>query len=68
MLSSTPAFAATSIELTDKRAENQNGLQLIYEVGIRPVTTHEIDPRIRFPTVSGRIEIFRGAAWGTVVS
>ena len=32
VLSATPSFAATSIELTDKRSENQNGLQLIYEV------------------------------------
>ena len=33
VLSATPAaFAATSIELTDKRVENQTGLQLIYEV------------------------------------
>jgi len=32
VLSATPAFAASSIELTDKRSENQNGLQLIYEV------------------------------------
>jgi len=31
VLSATPSFAATSIELTDKRSENQNGLQLIYE-------------------------------------
>lgn len=44
VLSSTPAFATTSIELTDKRAENQNGLQLIYEVGIRPFMTRENDP------------------------
>ena len=36
VLSATPSFAATSIELTDKRSENQNGLQLIYEV--RPTT------------------------------
>jgi hypothetical protein len=32
VLSATPAFALNSIELTDKRAENQSGLQLIYEV------------------------------------
>jgi hypothetical protein len=33
VLSATPAaFAATGIELTDKRVENQTGLQLIYEV------------------------------------
>lgn len=32
MLSTGPAFANTAIELTDKRAEQQNGLQLIYEV------------------------------------
>jgi hypothetical protein len=33
VLSATPAaFAATNIELTDKRVENQTGLQLIYEV------------------------------------
>ncbi|ABP00039.1 psbQ, PSII-Q, OEE3, photosystem II polypeptide, oxygen evolving enhancer 3 [Ostreococcus lucimarinus CCE9901] len=32
VLSATPAaFAATGIELTDKRVENQTGLQLIYE-------------------------------------
>jgi len=31
VLSATPAFALNSIELTDKRAENQSGLQLIYE-------------------------------------
>ena len=40
VLSSTPAFAATSIELTDKRSENQNGLQLIYEV--RPLRVNRI--------------------------
>jgi hypothetical protein len=33
VLSATPAsFASTNIELTDKRVENQTGLQLIYEV------------------------------------
>lgn len=36
ILSTTaPAFATVGIELTDKRQENQTGLQLIYEVGDR---------------------------------
>ena len=35
-LNASPALALNAIELTDQRATNQNGLQLIYEV--RPRT------------------------------
>jgi hypothetical protein len=45
VLSATPAFALNSIELTDKRAENQSGLQLIYEVR-HPSRSRALHPRI----------------------
>jgi hypothetical protein len=54
-----PALATVGIELTDKRQENQTGLQLIYEVicvlGLGYFTRHDStrrDPRNRIRKIS----------------